>query len=340
MILDANGNPVLGADGKPLTITDPRVPPGGSIGEGGIILDANGNPVLDASGQPMFATGQADKQGDPRIPPGGSIGKGGVILDANGNPVLGADGKPLTITDPRVPQHPPDGPGSIGEGGVILDVHGNPVLGEDGKPLIANGSSPADGQTSSAGAKRKKKKGDLNGEIMPAGRMVTLRTMQAKGLPDTDLKGSDKNICDPYLIVQILDDAGQVINEEQTEHFSNVRTCAWKAKLKLFCDDRDKPLKRPTPPVTAKLTLMDWNKKTPHTLIGDVTVQLKVGKGTKTIEVPSRCVSSCRPFIRFTYEVSPQMFFETTELASVSGQPDEFLDESAAEGGASASEQS
>lgn len=53
VILDANGNPVLGADGKPMVATDPRVPAGGSIGEGGVILDANGNPVLDANGRPM-----------------------------------------------------------------------------------------------------------------------------------------------------------------------------------------------------------------------------------------------------------------------------------------------
>ena len=125
---------------------DPRIPPGGSIGPGGVILDANGNPVLGADGKPLVAgQGAADgklaaaaeeaaaieariaelkrrqeageltaeemaelerlegrlselKQvlaSDPRIPPGGSIGPGGVILDANGNPVLGADGKPL-----------------------------------------------------------------------------------------------------------------------------------------------------------------------------------------------------------------------------------------------------
>ena len=45
--LDASGKPVPGADGKPLKAMDPRVPPGGSIGEGGVILDANGNPVID-----------------------------------------------------------------------------------------------------------------------------------------------------------------------------------------------------------------------------------------------------------------------------------------------------
>ena len=52
IILDANGNPVLGADGKPLYVSDPRVPPGGSIGPNGEILDADGNPVLGADGKP------------------------------------------------------------------------------------------------------------------------------------------------------------------------------------------------------------------------------------------------------------------------------------------------
>ena len=75
---------------------DPRIPPGGSIGPNGEILDANGNPVLGADGKPLMAGGWNGN--DPRIPPGGSIGPNGEILDANGNPVLGADGKPL-MTD-------------------------------------------------------------------------------------------------------------------------------------------------------------------------------------------------------------------------------------------------
>ena len=34
--------------------TDPRVPKGGSVGEGGVILDASGNPVLGKDGKPMY----------------------------------------------------------------------------------------------------------------------------------------------------------------------------------------------------------------------------------------------------------------------------------------------
>ena len=136
VILDANGNPVLGADGKPLMARDSRIPPGGSVGEGGIILDANGNPVLGADGKPIIAGSEVTGGSRARIPPGGSVGKGGVILDASGKPVLGADGKPLVVSDARIPPG-----GSIGDGGVILDANGNPVLGADGKPLVAAAGS-------------------------------------------------------------------------------------------------------------------------------------------------------------------------------------------------------
>jgi len=99
VILDANGHPVLGADGQPVKLTDPRVPPGGSIGAGGIILDASGKPVLGADGRPITIST------DPRVPPGGSIGEGGVILDAKGNPVLGEDGQPLIADVERSEVH-------------------------------------------------------------------------------------------------------------------------------------------------------------------------------------------------------------------------------------------
>ena len=55
--------------------SDPRIPAGGSIGPGGIILDANGNPVLGADGKPMYAGGGGG--GDQRGPAGGSSGPGG-----------------------------------------------------------------------------------------------------------------------------------------------------------------------------------------------------------------------------------------------------------------------
>ena len=61
VILDASGKPVLGADGKPKRVMDPRVPPGGSIGAGGVILDQKGKPVLGADGKPMRIDTSAGK---------------------------------------------------------------------------------------------------------------------------------------------------------------------------------------------------------------------------------------------------------------------------------------
>ena len=129
---------------------DPRIPPGGSIGPNGEILDANGNPVLGADGKPLYARANPNYNGpggagggfgnDPRIPPGGRVGPGGIILDEFGNPVLGADGKPMYVTDPRIPPG-----GSIGPNGEILDANGNPVLGADGKPLYAGIGMPGMG---------------------------------------------------------------------------------------------------------------------------------------------------------------------------------------------------
>ena len=133
IILDASGKPVLGADGQPLRVSDPRVPKGGSIGAGGVILDKHGKPVLSADGKPLIVGAGEDSL----IPPGGSIGEGGIILDKDGKQVLGADGKPLRVSDPRVPKG-----GSIGAGGAILDASGKPVHGADGKPLYAATNSP------------------------------------------------------------------------------------------------------------------------------------------------------------------------------------------------------
>ena len=61
VILDASGKPVLGGDGKPKRVMDPRVPPGGSIGAGGVILDQKGKPVLGADGKPMRIDTSAGK---------------------------------------------------------------------------------------------------------------------------------------------------------------------------------------------------------------------------------------------------------------------------------------
>lgn len=113
VMLDANGNPILGADGRPLVANVTE----GAWGEG---FEAAANEMAEnekrlAELKRRQANGELSAEelaelarlearqaelagvlaGDPRIPAGGSIGPGGVILDANGNPVLGADGKPL-----------------------------------------------------------------------------------------------------------------------------------------------------------------------------------------------------------------------------------------------------
>lgn len=94
--------PIASRPRRPSTL---GIPPGGSIGPGGVVLDAYGNPVLDAYGNPLVLS-------DSRVPPGGSIGPGGIILDANGDPVLGSDGKPLYVLGQPLsarPSRPPAG---------------------------------------------------------------------------------------------------------------------------------------------------------------------------------------------------------------------------------------
>ena len=172
IILGADGKPVLGNDGLPIAGIgsdavkyeasfddrysladregagkdgpgrwhDPRVPPGGSVGKGGMIQDANGDPVPDGDGKFISAM---------------FVGDDGVIQDADGDPVLDVDGQPLyamagvgeaskmdvSIDSPRGGEREgagKDGPGrwrdsripaggSVGKGGIILDVNGMPA---------------------------------------------------------------------------------------------------------------------------------------------------------------------------------------------------------------------
>ena len=74
VVLDANGKPVLGPDGTPLVVTDPRVPPGGYIGEGGVIFDREGAPLVNADGTLMLA----------RVAPGGARGSAGSTGEDGG----------------------------------------------------------------------------------------------------------------------------------------------------------------------------------------------------------------------------------------------------------------
>ena len=51
-MIGADGKPVLNAAGEPIVI-DPRLPAGGSIGEGGVLLGSNGLPIMGEDGRPM-----------------------------------------------------------------------------------------------------------------------------------------------------------------------------------------------------------------------------------------------------------------------------------------------
>ena len=47
---------LCGPDGKPMFATDERVPPGGTIGAGGVVLDKNGHLCMGPDGKPMVVT--------------------------------------------------------------------------------------------------------------------------------------------------------------------------------------------------------------------------------------------------------------------------------------------
>ena len=307
-VLDADGDPVLDATGKPLVIsTAPVVPEGGSIGADGRLLDANGKPLLDADGNPVTVSVEQ------RIPPGGSIGAGGVLLDKDGNAVLGADGKPQAVSDPRVPAG-----GSIGAGGVILDAKGQPVLGDDGEPLVVGRRSKKGQEGLEAKIKRKKVR---NAEIGPAGRMLTLSRLRARDVPDMDRGGSGNNISDPYLKFTALDAKGDAVDDARTPHLENARHCKWDETLRLFYPDDDAKSTR-TKTYKVLVTLMDRNKKKADELIGELKMELKCGTGRIKVELPSRSVSSMRPYVYFKYHATPQMFYERVEWVRVESVED------------------
>ena len=356
VVLDANGNPVLGKDGKPIVMSDKRVPPGGSIGAGGIILGADGKPVLGADGKPMYATPRRRKV---EIPPGGSIGPGGMVLDANGKPVLGKDGKPLRITDPRVPPG-----GSIGAGGVILDANGKPVLGKDGKPMISDPRIPPGGSIGEGGvilgadgrpllgADGQPMFAEVSEEVLSE--LLDFEDETPDWKPPSSAVGSARNGSPKRQRNSEIVPAGRMVTFSQLRA-KDVPDMDMRGKadnisdpyLLLqaidekgnFCDEARtswlKDVRSPhwketlrlfvpdqdvagqkTRPFNLQITLMDHNKKT-DTLIGDVKIALKVGAGKVKIEIPSRSPSPMRPFVYFKYEATPQMYFEQVEFVRV-----------------------
>jgi len=322
--LDAAGKPVLGADGKPLVVTDPRVLPGGSIGAGGVILDAAGKPVLGVDGKPLIAGGGGrdddDDGPDPRIPPGGWIGDGGIVLDKDGKPVLGADGEPQLVADPRVPKG-----GSIRKPGIIYDADGKPVLGPDGQPLMA-------GRTRGGGKPRKLF------EYTPVGRMVCLRNMSATNIPKVEALSGKKagSIPHPYLVCALLDETGDKIDEHKTGHFKSVCSCQWVGEvIRVFTrpgSTNQADAVRRSPPISVQISLMGWNRKSDHVLIAKWDVSLKRTKGKQTLDIPpsseSSSNSSERAFITFEYEVTPQMLLkQEEEQGSTQGKDPEDTDD-------------
>lgn len=51
-------------------------------------------------------------------------------------------------------------------------------------------------------------------------------------------------------------------------------------------------------------------------------IKLPAGKGKIKMEVPSRSVSSMKPFVFFSYDVTAQMFFEQAEFSRMSAEQD------------------
>ena len=190
--------------------------------------------------------------------------------------------------------------------------------GDDGDSDEEEGASGGD----EAGGKGKRKK-SKNSEIVAAGRMLTLTRLRARDVPDMDTKGGDNNISDPYLIFNVLDgkDGGKV-DEGRTPHIENARHPKWEETVRLFVPDAEAKSTK-TANVELLITLMDKNKKKEDQLIGDVKVSLPVGSGKKRVEVPSRSVSSLRPFVFFRYDATPQMYFEQVEWNRVGAEAKE-----------------
>ena len=110
------------------------------------------------------------------------------------------------------------------------------------------------------------------------------------------------------------------LDEARTAHQDNQTHPRWGETIRLFKPDNDLGGKSQTAPIKLLVTLMDYNKKSDDSLIGEVMVTLPVGSGKIKAEVPSRCVSSSRPHVYFRYDASVQMFFEKSEWVRVAAE--------------------
>ena len=280
--------------------------PGGSVGAGGVLLDANDRPILGDDG----GTLTADPIGDARVPPGGSVGAGGVILDDFGKPLIGADGAPLVLAG----AHPSVGGGVI-ENGDGDGADDDPDTMEDIDQALVHSHTGADMQHA-------RKKQHRHSEIVPAGCLITFSRLRAKEVPDMDIRARSQvhRRADPYLIIHALDASGAPVDEVRTSHIDNTRNPMWRDTLRLFVPEDNVSAGSLTPSTHVLLTLMDKNKKKADAMIGEVKVDLSAGSGEISIEVPSRHPSSMKPHVFFSFEASPQMFYEQEECNRVAAK--------------------
>lgn len=119
-------------DGKPIMLNGEEV----FVGENGMLLDANGNPILGEDGKPLYANEDGEivnakgELVDGNFTVKGDKVKQGEFSTKSVKPtkkrVTTKDGKPVTLNGDPV---------FVAEDGTLLDASGNPILGEDGKPL-------------------------------------------------------------------------------------------------------------------------------------------------------------------------------------------------------------
>ncbi|MET8541615.1 hypothetical protein ABZW03_13315 [Kitasatospora sp. NPDC004799] len=123
-LLDGKGNPLLGKDGKPVT-----VPPGSTVNGKGEVIGPDGKPVLGKDGKPLV------------VPPGTTVGPPATV------PGTGTGGGPFKV--PVGSKRNDDGTVTGPDGKLLKDANGNlvvlgkddtidkdgTVLGPDGKPV-------------------------------------------------------------------------------------------------------------------------------------------------------------------------------------------------------------
>ncbi|GJF33000.1 hypothetical protein KNE206_57000 [Kitasatospora sp. NE20-6] len=142
-VVDKNGNPVFGSDGKQVV-----VPAGGYIGDGGQIYDSTGKPVTDKNGNPVKAPAGSTVSGstssplggNAKVPVGSKVNSDGTVVDQNGKTVTDANGNKVVL-----------GKGyTVAADGTVLDSQGRPVsqqtqlINDEFAPTNRSSSSSSD----------------------------------------------------------------------------------------------------------------------------------------------------------------------------------------------------